>query len=204
MYLYTSGYRLLILVAVLTAIAVGSALYLSPTYSEALLHVMWPTAQGAFLLFFMAFTASSFQILRPSIYSRWAIKNRRYIGLSFAFVHFVHAVLVLSGLWLTSESRETQTLAIGGLAYVFLLLMVLTSNNASIRMLGAKLWKLLHKAGSYYIWFIFLATSSIQPDSYTNFDRSWLPLLCVIAFLIRIAAFRKMELRNRIKTPPPL
>ncbi len=128
-------------------------------YVAMLPHVMKPTAWLAFALFIMAFTASSVQILFPGSYGRWAMKNRRYIGLSFALVHFIHAGLVLSNLALTEASRTAGELSGGGLAYVFLGLMAITSNNASVRKLGAKNWKRLHKVGSYYIWLIFVARS---------------------------------------------
>lgn len=162
------------------------------SYLSMLPGVMKPTAWLAFALFIMAFTASSIQILRPGAYGRWAMKNRRYIGLSFALVHFVHAGLVLSNLIFTEASRTVPVLTGGGLAYVFLLLMTLTSNNASVRKLGAKNWKRLHKVGSYYIWLIFMATT--VPE----IPLAWpmgaiIPLIGFTALGLRIAAYRKLR-----------
>jgi len=40
----------------------------------------------------------------------------------------------------------------GAVIYVFIFAMAATSNNASVKLLGAKNWKRLHKTGSYLIW----------------------------------------------------
>lgn len=155
-------------------------------------HVMKPTAWLAFALFIMAFTASSIQILFPGSYGRWAMKNRRYIGLSFALVHFVHAGLVLSNLALTDATRTAGELSGGGLAYVFLGLMALTSNNASVRKLGAKNWKRLHKVGSYYIWLIFVARSLGElPENLPS--GGVIAVVGLTALMFRISAWRKLR-----------
>lgn len=161
-------------------------------YVAMLPHVMKPTAWLAFLLFIMAFTASSIQISFKSTYGRWAMKNRRYLGLSFALVHFVHAGLVLSNLALTPATRTVGELSGGGLAYVFLGLMALTSNNASVRKLGAKNWKRLHKVGSYYIWLIFVARSiGSLPENLPA--GGVIAVVGITALLFRISAWRKLR-----------
>lgn len=161
-------------------------------YASMLPHVLKPTAWLAFLLFIMAFTASSIQISFKSSYGRWAMKNRRYLGLSFALVHFVHAGLVLSNLALTEASRTVGELSGGGLAYVFLGLMALTSNNASVRKLGAKNWKRLHKLGSYYIWLIFVARSIKElPDNLPS--GGVIAVVGLTALMFRISAWRKLR-----------
>lgn len=155
-------------------------------------HVMKPTAWLAFALFIIAFTASSFQVLYPGAYGRWAMKNRRYLGLSFALVHFVHAGLVLSNLVLTDASRTAGELTGGGLAYLFLGLMALTSNNASVRWLGPKRWKWLHKIGSYYIWIIFVGRSlGNLPDGMPS--AGFIAVFGLTALMLRIAAWRKLR-----------
>ncbi len=162
------------------------------SYLGMLPNVLKPTAWLAFALFIMAFTASSIQILFRGTYGRWAMKNRRYIGLSFALVHFIHAGLVLSNLILTEESRTAGALTGGGLAYLFLLLMTLTSNNAAVRKLGAKNWKRLHKIGSYYIWLIFIGRSLPNvPDTLPL--GVLIPLVALTTLGLRIAAYRKLR-----------
>jgi DMSO/TMAO reductase YedYZ heme-binding membrane subunit len=48
-------------------------------------------------------------------------------------------------------------LLLGGLGYVVLLALVLTSNDAAVKRLGAR-WKTLHRFGVHYLWLIFTLT----------------------------------------------
>lgn len=179
-------------VGVMLAVFLAGSMTVWGGYVSMLPGVMKPTAWLAFTLFIMTFTASSIQILFPSSYGRWAMKNRRYIGLSFALVHFIHAGLVLSNLALTEASRTAGELSGGGLAYVFLGLMALTSNNAAVRKLGAKNWKRLHKVGSYYIWLIFVARSFGELPG--NLPSGGVIIVVgLTALMFRIAAYRKLR-----------
>jgi len=188
---FFEGKRLILNVALALAAFLAWAHMQSTDYIASLPLVMVPTAHAAFLFFWMAFTASSLHTLAPTAYSRWAMRNRRYIGLSFALIHFVHLVLVLSNLTLTEESRPLSALAGGGLAYLFLGLMALTSNNAAIKKLGAKNWKRLHTVGSYYIFLIFIATGFRNPHVFETVINSWIPVFIIAAILLRFTAFMK-------------
>lgn len=191
------GKRLFVPVALILFGFVYSQIAAAGSYVGALPYVMSPTADMAFVLFFFAFTASSLARLAPGPGPRFLMRNRRYIGLSFALVHGVHGVLVLSNLALTPETRGIPELMVGGLAYLFLGLMALTSNNASVRKLGAKRWKMLHKVGSYYIWLIFLATSAGRlVNDGPEPARLWIPVLCLLALSLRIMAHRRGKKRK--------
>jgi len=185
------GKKLFVPVATLLTAFLAWAAWHAGGYIKALPFVMWPTAHAAFLMFCMAFTASSIQRLRPGSYGKWAMRNRRYIGLNFALIHFVHAGLVLSNLAFTEASRPLSVLAVGGTAYLLLLAMVLTSNAASVKALGAKNWKRLHKVGSYGLLAIFFGTSFRQPDAFTSIETSWLAIAAVGVLALRISAHQK-------------
>jgi DMSO/TMAO reductase YedYZ heme-binding membrane subunit len=124
--------------------------------SEGFLHFTRYTARLAFLIFLIAFSAGALAQLFPSDGTRWLRRNRRYVGLSFALAHFIH-LFALTGFFLSiGEAPGMVTIIGGGLAYVFVALMALTSNDWSQRTLGPVLWRRLHLAGSYYIWLIFM------------------------------------------------
>ena len=176
--------------AAVTAAFVTFIAVLSGGYVEALPTVMRPTAWLAFALFISAFTASSIHRLRPNGYSKWAMNNRRYVGLSFAAVHFIHAGLVLSNLWLTEASRTAGELSGGGLAYLFLLLMAATSNNSAVRRIGSKNWKRLHTVGSYYIWLIF-TVRAIRASLEGENSAIIIAAIGLTAILLRLAVRRK-------------
>lgn len=183
------GKKLFIPVALILFGFVFSQIEAAGGYVAALPRVMIPTADMAFILFFFAFTASSLARLTPGPGPRFLMRNRRYVGLSFALVHGVHGALVLSNLALTDTTRPPYVLMVGSIAYAFLIAMTFTSNNASVRRLGAKNWKRLHKVGSYYILAIFFATTApkiTQPGA-----NLWIPALCVMVLGLRIVAFQK-------------
>ncbi|WP_262691860.1 ferric reductase-like transmembrane domain-containing protein [Kordiimonas aestuarii] len=189
---WIEGKRLFIPVALILFGYIYSQIEAAGSYVAALPYIMSPTAQMGFVLFFFAFTASALARLAPGPGPKFLMRNRRYIGLSFALVHFVHGGIVLSNLALTEASRGIPELMVGGLAYLFLGLMALTSNNASVRKLGAKRWKRLHKVGSYYIWLIFVVTSLGRVASFgPEPGHTWVPILGLVALGLRIAAHQK-------------
>lgn len=193
------GQKIILVAGLLLAAALVSGYSSAGGYVAMLPMVMIPTAHAAFILFWMAFTASSIQRLRSGGYGRWAMRNRRHLGLSFALVHGVHGALVLSNLALTEASRPLPVLLVGGTAYGFLIAMTLTSSNAAVRRLGAKRWKRLHKVGSYYIWGIFMATTF--PPTPHNV---WIVALGLVALGLRIASHRRLkaaQARNTMTRP---
>ncbi len=122
--------------------------------------VVRATARTSLALFLLAFSASSLRRLRPVPATAWLLRNRRYVGVSFAVSHLYHlaAVLVVARRWphpFTEQSGTLGTLLGGGLGYVFIAGMAATSFDRSAAWLGARRWRLLHTVGSYYVWLIF-------------------------------------------------
>jgi len=120
------------------------------------------TARTSLFFFLMAFFASSFTKVFKSEFTRWLLRNRRYFGLSFAISHLIHLIFILIlNHQMQGElfgSYPAQIFLGGGLGYVFILLMSLTSNDRAVKRLGIRRWKILHSAGAYYLWFIFFFT----------------------------------------------
>lgn len=112
------------------------------------------TARVGFLFFFLVFTSSVWFTWRATPLTRWLMRRRRHMGLSFALVHFVHlgALSALSGV--RGEVPDPVTLIGGGFAYLLLTLMVLTSNRFARLRLGRG-WRVLHLSGCWYLWLIF-------------------------------------------------
>lgn len=119
------------------------------------------TARISLVLFSIAFITSSLRYTLKNKFAFW-MKNRRAVGLSFAFSHLIHGILFAT-LYIVDPTLFLQvaqptTIIFGGLGYVFILAMTLTSNNYSIQKLGIQRWRLLHSIGMYYLWFIFFAS----------------------------------------------
>ncbi len=90
----------------------------------------------------------AFRVRLPT-FLRFLLTNRRFLGV-ITFVYLIFHVL----LYLTMESFEAQAftqlysklyLALGLSAWLILLVLALTSNNLSVRILGGKRWKRLHR-----------------------------------------------------------
>ncbi|WP_439817740.1 hypothetical protein [Zavarzinia sp. CC-PAN008] len=117
------------------------------------------TARTSLVLFLLAFTASAAVQLAPNGWTRWQRRNRRMLGLAFATSHFLHLGLLV-GLASVDTAlfwslTNPTTIATAGLAYVFIAAMAATSFPRSAALLGPRAWRVLHWAGSAYVWISF-------------------------------------------------
>jgi len=117
------------------------------------------TARISIVLFLAAFTASSQHIFFQKPWTAWLLRNRRYIFVSFALSHTEHFfTLIALGTMFSVPFREvfrTASIIGGGIAYLLLLAMTITSFDSTAKWLSRRQWTSLHTFGSYYIWIIF-------------------------------------------------
>ncbi len=116
------------------------------------------TAFSSLLIFLLLFIARPLRQLLDSPLTRTLKENRRYFGIALAGSHTVHLVLIV--IYVFGEGVPFQTLFIGGVAYAFLYLMLITSFDAPAAAIGAVAWRRLHKAGLYWIGGTFTFTLS--------------------------------------------
>jgi hypothetical protein len=124
------------------------------------------TARTSFAFFLLAFSASSLRRLWRSPTTAWLLRNRRYLGVSFAASHAYHLAFIL---WLRSIDPEPLAISTsigGGGAFVWIALMAATSSDRAFAWLGARRWRLLHRTGSWWIWFVF--TVSYVPRAFES------------------------------------
>jgi hypothetical protein len=156
------GWRMTTLVTCLIVVALLVNFGLAGWNALAITHAIDATGRSSLILFAIAFTASSVESLWPSSLSRWSLRHRRWIGLSFASSHFIHLGLIISmTVFFPDPFVRDQSMAqwvFGGLAYGFVFLMALTSTDQAQRWMGLKTWKRLHFVGSHWIWVLFLLT----------------------------------------------
>ena len=156
------GWRITTLVTSLIVVALIINFGLAGLNAPAIKDAIDATGRSSLILFSIAFTCSSVESLWPSSLARWTLRNRRWIGLSFASSHFIHFGLIVSMTVLfpdpfVSEQSMAQWV-FGGLAYGFVFLMALTSTDQAQRWMGMKNWKRLHFVGSHWIWTLFVLT----------------------------------------------
>lgn len=178
--------------ASLALLLMTAAIFLVAGIGEAGLRMLIrATARTSLVLFLAAFVASSLRQLWPMPATRWLLTNRRYVGVSFAVSHFLH-LLAIVALAVTVPEFEISTVTLigGGMAYVFIAAMVATSFDRTTAWLGPRRWRLLHTAGMYYVWIIFVNSyvprALIESPAYLPFAASLL-----VALGLRIYARRK-------------
>jgi DMSO/TMAO reductase YedYZ heme-binding membrane subunit len=113
------------------------------------------TARDSFLWFVIAWSASALARLWPGGWRTALLRRRRSVGLGFAASHTVHLGALLIAILVFDHGTKPATLIGGGIGYLFVFAMAITSNDASVRRLGPRRWRLLHATGGYVIAGIF-------------------------------------------------
>ena len=106
---------------------------------------------------YLVIATSSVQILFPGPFSRWLMRNRKYIGLCFAVAMAWQALFIFIMSYFFHEYYYSDVYYFrdeieGSIGYIFLPAMVLTSFNFGSKLLTPKQWKLLHTSGIYFLW----------------------------------------------------
>jgi len=121
------------------------------------------TARTSLVLFALAFSAGALVALWPNGWTRWQRRNRRYLGLSFAVSHAIHAAAILAFATLDPVAFHQNSMAgsivTGGIAYAFIVAMAATSFDRSAAWIGPRAWRALHWIGGYYILISFIVTN---------------------------------------------
>ncbi len=163
------------------------------TGEEAASRLIRISAGTSLLLFSLAWSASSLNTLLPDGRWRPVLQARRRTGIAFAISHSFHlaAIIWLVETGMNGDYGELGDLLPGGTIYLFIYLMLLTSNDYSVRWLGARNWQWLHRIGGYLIWVAM--ASSYLPSMIAGLGwYYWIyGPLTVALLLVRIAAYRR-------------
>lgn len=151
------------------------------------------SAWAGLLIYLVIFVSRPLKQLGGGLVARRLVENRRYVGVAFAAIMIVHLILLLI---LNGFVPNVP----GGMAYLFILLMLLTSFDGAVAALGPRRWRRLHKIGLYWIGAIFAATIvgglAERPDSPVH-----LALACLFlsALAVRATAFIKERRRSTLQ-----
>ncbi|TYO65330.1 hypothetical protein FXV83_17435 [Bradyrhizobium hipponense] len=151
------------------------------------------TARSSLILFCLAFGAASLARLWPNGWTRWQCRNRRYLGLSFAASHAIHAVAIVAFAKMDpagfAEATSAASYIFGGIGYAFIIAMSTTSFDRTAALIGPRAWRALHLAGGYYLWFQFMVSFGKRVPAMPLYAAFLIPLLAVMALrLIAMAA----------------
>jgi len=152
------------------------------------------SAQASFTVLILILIARPLFQLHKNTASKWLMRNRTLLGVTFAGIHIAHLSLILL------RAYEIQTFhlvlsenILGVIAYLMIIAMLITSFKKPRQMMGAKSWKVLHKFGLYTITLAFvliIAPSSL--DKISDFNPS-IAVLLITAFTLRVMAFIKSK-----------
>ncbi|QOG16806.1 MULTISPECIES: hypothetical protein [Bradyrhizobium] len=187
------GWRLL---AVLTLSLLALSLWIASMRQfevEGVRMVIRFTARSSLLLFCLAFSAAALARLRPNPWTRWQRRNRRYLGLSFAASHAIHAAAIVAFANMDPAGFAGATSAasyiFGGIGYGFIVAMSATSFDRTAALVGPRAWRALHLVGGYYLWFQFMVSFGKRVPAMPLYAAFLVPLLAVMALrLIAMAA----------------
>jgi DMSO/TMAO reductase YedYZ heme-binding membrane subunit len=190
---WLEGWRLL---AALTLSLIALSLWIAAMRQfevEGVRMVIRFTARSSLLLFCLAFSAAALARLWPNAWTRWQRRNRRYLGLSFAASHAIHAVAIVAFARMDpagfAEATSAASYIFGGIGYAFIIAMSATSFDRTAALLGPRVWRTLHLVGGYYLWFQFMVSFGKRVPAMPLYAAFLIPLLAVMALrLIAMAA----------------
>jgi len=159
--------------------------------------IRW-SARISVVLFSLAFAASGIHRLVQNSLTFWLLMNRKYLGISFAIIHLEHLfflVILQYNFHPVFEKAKTISLIGGGLAYLFLVLMLLTSFKMFSQFLSKRQWKILHTVGGYWILFIFLR--SYWKRALTEYE--YLPIAIILVLVIIVRLWPKKKTKEPLK-----
>lgn len=152
--------------------------------------IAW-SAKISFILFCLAFAASAAHLRIRNSLSFWWLMNRKYFGISFAINHLLHLgflVLLQQVFHPVFDLAAGTSLMAGGMAYLFVVLMLLTSFEAFSKHLSRKNWKLLHTVGGYWIWMIFMSTYLKKVEGVGG---EFFPFVLILILILLLRIFKK-------------
>ena len=187
------GWRLL---AVLTLSLIALSLWIASMRQfevEGVRMVIRFTARSSLLLFCLAFSAAALVRLRPNAWTRWQRRNRRYLGLSFAASHAIHAIAIIAFADMDpagfAEATSPASYIFGGIGYAMIIAMSATSFDRTAALIGPRAFRALHLVGGYYLWFQFMVSFGKRVPAMPAYAAFLIPLVAVMALrMIAMAA----------------
>jgi methionine sulfoxide reductase heme-binding subunit len=187
--------------AVTVSLIAAIAYALAPDPVQSLQFAVRATARTSFILFLAAFTASSLAKLWPARLTKALMRERRYIGLSFAFSMLLHAIALIvyiktapAAFWI---GRTAATNVPGSIGYLMILLLTITSFKTFARLIGPANWKRLHRAGVWFVATTFAASFFTRAHLHPSYVVPG--MIMIVAMLLRVVArFANVQRANAL------
>jgi sulfoxide reductase heme-binding subunit YedZ len=178
------GWRLF---AVLTLVLAGLCVWIAGMRQfevDGVRMVIRFTARTSLLFFCLAFSAAALARLWPNGWTRWQRRNRRYLGVTFAASHGLHAIAIAGFAAMDPAGYAAATSAasyiFGGIGYAFIIAMAATSFDRSVAAIGPRAFRILHLTGGYYLLFQFTVSFGKRIPDMPLYALFLVPLLAVL------------------------
>jgi methionine sulfoxide reductase heme-binding subunit len=148
------------------------------------------TARTSLLFFCLAFGAAALAKLWPNAWTRWQRRNRRYLGVTFAASHGLHAIAIAAFAAMDplgyAAATNLASYLFGGIGYAFIIAMTATSLDRTALVIGPRAWRALHLTGGYYLLLQFSVSFGKRIPEMPLYALFLIPLVAV--FMLRIVA----------------
>jgi methionine sulfoxide reductase heme-binding subunit len=153
------------------------------------------TARTSLLFFCLAFSAAALAQLRPNAWTRWQRRNRRYLGVTFAASHALHAIAIIAFATMDpagfAAATNLASYVFGGIGYAIIAAMTVTSFDRTAAAIGPRGWRILHLTGGYYLLLQFTVSFGKRIPDMPLYGLFLVPLLAVFALrMIAMASKR--------------
>ena len=153
------------------------------------------TARTSLLFFCLAFSAAALAQLRPNAWTHWQRRNRRYLGVTFAASHALHAIAIIAFATMDpagfAAATNLASYVFGGIGYAIIAAMTVTSFDRTAAAIGPRAWRILHLTGGYYLLLQFTVSFGKRIPDMPLYGLFLVPLLAVFALrMIAMASKR--------------
>jgi methionine sulfoxide reductase heme-binding subunit len=153
------------------------------------------TARTSLLFFCLAFSAAALAQLRPNAWTRWQRRNRRYLGVTFAASHALHAIAIVAFATMDpagfTAATNLASYVFGGIGYAMIAAMTVTSFDRTAAAIGPRAWCILHLTGGYYLLLQFTVSFGKRIPDMPLYGLFLVPLLAVFALRMIAMASRR-------------
>ena len=202
-YRLLNGWPLFFLIAAVTFAAMVTAyLLIGVDTPEPAVNMIRLSVQLASPWVFLAFVATPMTQLFPGNLSKWLLRNRRYLGLSFAAgfgwqAVFIGVLLALHNAYYWQELHNDIDLLLRMASYVFIFALTITSFFPVRRKMRPEHWRWLHLIGIWYFWAAIWASyapMAMSSDAKT-IDVVY-TVIGLVVLVLRIAAYLRARTHN--------
>lgn len=162
------------------------------------------TAKTSLLFFCLAFSAAALWRLWPNAWTHWQRRNRRYLGVTFAGSHGLHAIAVAAFAAMDpagfASVTSAATFIFGGIGYAIIIAMTATSFSRTARAIGPRAWRILHLGGGYFLWAQFMVSFGKRVPGMPLYSLFLIPLVAVMA--VRLVAMASSRSTRRANLTP--